>query len=158
MNLKDISKFNKDLTQITWKDPNYEIWLSEYNAGKPIEEWEEFIKGDTALEYFSNSSFYEKKSTNEKLKNQNADFNENHRLIFPGIEFVVERPQEKDDPNICIIVKQYRENENVVYPISYYYICQGVIYQAPNLYSLISRNVENLSNSMMMLLDSVKGK
>ena len=110
-----------------------------------------------ALDYFMNSSFYEKNSINEKCRKQQIDFNFSH-YQFTGIEFILEAKSSISDPNIFTISKQYRNSPNSAVLISFFYICSGVIYQAPNLFNVLTRNIENLSNNMLMILKTVKDK
>jgi len=71
---------------------------------------------------------------------------------------VLEPRNVNSDPDVYIISKNYRLGPNSIILISYYYICKGVIYQSPSLFNVLTRNIENLSNNMLMMLKTVKEK
>jgi len=114
----------QDLTGISWVDL---AWISQFPLNR-----------DTVLAYFSNSPFYEKTCNNEVLKMQklNADTIKDMR----GIEYAL--VPAIGEPNVFVIRKQLRESRQKVLPIATYYIIDGVVYQAPNIYN-------NLSSRMM---------
>ena len=150
INKEEIEKANKNLTNISWT-----VIKSRVSQDPTFDK--DMIDDMNALDYFMNSSFYEKNSINEKCRKQQIDFNFSH-YQFTGIEFILEAKSSISDPNIFTISKQYRNSPNSAVLISFFYICSGVIYQAPNLFNVLTRNIENLSNNMLMILKTVKDK
>ena len=52
-----------------------------------------------------------------------------------GIEYILHEAQE---PHLFVMRKQKRDSAEKVTPLSMYYILDGSIYQAPQLYSVVS--------------------
>ena len=76
------------------------------------------------------------------------NFNE-RKKDFKGIEFNLE---DSKDPDLFIISKSKRNNSNEIILISYYYIFRGNIYQSPNLFSILTSNVESITNNINNLI------
>jgi hypothetical protein len=101
------------------------------------------------MEYFCLSSFYERNSINQKCISQKIDFKtKKYGLI--GLEFNVETINNEKD--LFIISKSYRKSVNDLDLISYYYVFKGTIFQSPNLFSIITSNLESISNNINSLI------
>ena len=90
------------------------------------------LSNENALEYFSISHFYDKSCINEiiKMQTQFTKINvEEHMQRMQGIFYEVEKTTM---PNIFVIMKKERENENVFILKVYYIIC-GYIYCCPTI-------------------------
>jgi hypothetical protein len=93
------------------------------------------------LDYFSRSPFYDINSINEHCKIEKIDFN-SKRYSCTGVEFNVEQSNMKD---LFIISKSFRKNSRENFVICYYYIFKGTIYQAPNVYAIITNCIEGVA-------------
>lgn len=101
------------------------------------------------MEYFSLSSFYERNSINQKCISQKIDFKtKKYGLI--GLEYNLESTSLEKD--LYIISKSYRRSLNDLDLISYYYVFKGTIYQSPNLFSIITTNLESIANNLNNLI------
>ncbi len=103
---------------------------------------------ENILDYFSLSPFYEINSINERCFKQKCDFRE-RKKDFKGIEFNLE---DSKDHDLFIISKSERRNSHDLILISYYYIFRGNIYQSPNLFSVLTSNVEVITNNINNLI------
>ena len=103
------------------------------------------------MEYFYASPFYEKNSINHLCNIQKSDFN-TQKIKMTGIEFNFEFANKEKD--LFYITKNYRE-KNKITLLSYYYIFKGIIYQSPDLYSLLLSNIESLSNKFVNLVNEI---
>lgn len=99
------------------------------------------------LDYFAQSPFYDPTSNNAVLRMQTqysveagmGGLNEAEELKrFVGIEFAVTRA---DPPDMFVIEKRDRTSPTEVRPIAAYYVLHNSIYQAPDLYSVISNRL-----------------
>lgn len=120
---------------ITFKNPN---WPAN------------FITTENALEYFCNSdnAFYDKSSCNENVRMQNISRPlEECLLSMTGIQYVLWSAQ----PPLYVICKHRRNNMQNVTPLAYYYIINGTVYQAPDVYNFVQSRllgaVEPLKNA-----------
>jgi len=72
------------------------------------------------------------------------------------IEFVVDQSKlNNNSQNIFIIKKQYRKDKTNVIPISYYYVYKGIIYQSPNFSSVVTNNIQIVTNDLLDILDDL---
>lgn len=106
------------------------------------------------MEYFSLSPFYEKSSINQACAVQKIDFT-TQKTKYVGIEFNLESA--KKDNSLFVISKNYR-NYNETIPISYYYVFKATIYQSPDIYSILTRNVESISNNLLNVINEINQK
>jgi mediator of RNA polymerase II transcription subunit 6 len=105
---------------------------------------------NNVLDYFSKSPFYEKNSINEQCKLQKIDFQK--RTGFTGIEFNVEKGSVKD---LFIISKSFRKNHKESFVICYFYVFKGTIYQSPDVYSIITNNIESIANNFSDIMQEI---
>ncbi|CAG2112091.1 unnamed protein product [Medioppia subpectinata] len=107
---------------ISWCDSQWLPGLGQHNV----------------LEYFSERSnpFYDRTCNNEILKMQRLATDQLSK--FQGIEYILLHCQE---PILYVIRKQERHSPSQATPIADYYIIAGVVYQAPDLHSLINARI-----------------
>uniref|UniRef100_A0A8C5PK87 Mediator of RNA polymerase II transcription subunit 6 n=1 Tax=Leptobrachium leishanense TaxID=445787 RepID=A0A8C5PK87_9ANUR len=108
-----------NLLGISWVDSS---WIPILNSG-------------TVLDYFSERSnpFYDRTCNNEVVKMQRLTLDHLNQMV--GVEYILLHAQE---PILFIIRKQQRQSPTQVIPFADYYIIAGVIYQAPDLGSVIN--------------------
>ncbi|KAL7992372.1 hypothetical protein Chor_016628 [Crotalus horridus] len=120
-----------NLLGISWVDSS---WIPILNSG-------------SVLDYFSERSnpFYDRTCNNEMVKMQRLTLDHlkfsSVLLSFSqmvGVEYILLHAQE---PILFIIRKQQRQNPTQVIPLADYYIIAGVIYQAPDLGSVVNSRV-----------------
>lgn len=97
--------------------------------------WIPVLNPDNVLEYFSQRTnpFYDRTCNNEVVKMQRLD--PSTLSTMTGIEYVVLHVQ---DPILYVIRKQHRISPTQVTPLADYYMLAGVVYQAPDLCSVIN--------------------
>jgi mediator of RNA polymerase II transcription subunit 6 len=99
---------------------------------------------ETALDYFSQSPFYERSSNNELVKMQTKFSNLSQSCLteklqsMKGIEYCLVHSV---PPTLFVIRSQERIQPSVAIPISSFYIVDGTIYQSPDLYSIIANRL-----------------
>ncbi|XP_028926705.1 mediator of RNA polymerase II transcription subunit 6 isoform X3 [Ornithorhynchus anatinus] len=111
-----------NLLGISWVDSS---WIPILNSG-------------SVLDYFSERSnpFYDRMCNNEVVKMQRLTLEHLNQMV--GVEYILLHAQE---PILFIIRKQQRQSSSQVIPLADYYIIAGVIYQAPDLGSVINSRV-----------------
>ncbi|XP_053529322.1 mediator of RNA polymerase II transcription subunit 6 isoform X1 [Artibeus jamaicensis] len=111
-----------NLLGISWVDSS---WIPALNSGN-------------VLDYFSERSnpFYDRTCNNEVVKMQRLTLEHLNQMV--GVEYILLHAQE---PILFIIRKQQRQSPTQVIPLADYYIIAGVIYQAPDLGSVINSRV-----------------
>eukprot|EP00210_Caulerpa_lentillifera_P006125 g5852.t1 len=115
----------RNLQGTYWRD---DIWLQRYP-----------LNSETVLrDYFSLSTFYDLQCNNETLKTLNLAPSEIHTLA-PGSEYLVVSATE---PDFFVIKKQYRTESQETTPLAYYYVLQGTVYQAPDLFNAIFSKIK----------------
>ncbi|CAM6129964.1 unnamed protein product [Calypogeia fissa] len=111
-----------DMTSISFRD---QLWLNSF----PL---------DCALvfDYFALSPFYDRTCSNEQLRLRSIHPLDAASLkSMTGIEYILHEAQE---PHLFVIRKQKRDGPEKVTLLSAYYVLDGSIYQAPQLYSVVS--------------------
>ncbi|XP_069064903.1 mediator of RNA polymerase II transcription subunit 6 [Pleurodeles waltl] len=100
--------------------------------------WIPILNNVTVLDYFTERSnpFYDRTCSNEVVKMQRLTMD--HLSQMTGVEYILLHAQE---PILFIIRKQQRQSPTQVIPLADYYIIAGVIYQAPDLGSVINSRV-----------------
>ncbi|XP_055394462.1 mediator of RNA polymerase II transcription subunit 6 isoform X2 [Bubalus kerabau] len=128
-----------NLLGISWVDSS---WIPILNSG-------------SVLDYFSERSnpFYDRTCNNEVVKMQRLTLEHLkslwsrsivgilvafYEIQMVGVEYILLHAQE---PILFIIRKQQRQSPTQVIPLADYYIIAGVIYQAPDLGSVINSRV-----------------
>ncbi|NXS85899.1 MED6 polymerase, partial [Erpornis zantholeuca] len=100
--------------------------------------WIPILNNGSVLDYFSERSnpFYDRTCNNEVVKMQRMTLDHLNQMV--GVEYILLHAQE---PILFIIRKQQRQSPTQVLPLADYYIIAGVIYQAPDLGSVINSRV-----------------
>ncbi|XP_006884790.1 PREDICTED: mediator of RNA polymerase II transcription subunit 6 isoform X1 [Elephantulus edwardii] len=100
--------------------------------------WIPILNSSSVLDYFSERSnpFYDRTCNNEVVKMQRLTLEHLNQMV--GVEYILLHAQE---PILFIIRKQQRQSPTQVIPLADYYIIAGVIYQAPDLGSVINSRV-----------------
>ncbi|KAL6256411.1 mediator of RNA polymerase II transcription subunit 6 [Pogonomyrmex barbatus] len=102
------------------------------------------------MDYFSERSnpFYDRTCNNEIIKMQQS----NPELLtnLTGLEYILLHVQE---PILYVIRKQHRHSATVVSPIADYYIIAGVVYQAPDLGSVVSSRLLSTVHHLQSAFD-----
>ncbi|XP_075470320.1 mediator of RNA polymerase II transcription subunit 6 [Ascaphus truei] len=97
--------------------------------------WIPILNNGTVLDYFSERSnpFYDRTCNNEVVKMQRLTLDHLNQMV--GVEYILLHAQE---PILFIIRKQQRQSPTQAIPLGDYYIIAGVIYQAPDIGSVIN--------------------
>ncbi|GAB0190462.1 mediator of RNA polymerase II transcription subunit 6 [Grus japonensis] len=100
--------------------------------------WIPILNNGSVLDYFSERSnpFYDRTCNNEVVKMQRMTLDHLNQMV--GVEYILLHAQE---PILFIIRKQQRQSPTQAIPLADYYIIAGVIYQAPDLGSVINSRV-----------------
>ena len=122
----------------------------DYNASFRDTMWlQQFpLAEQTVLHYFALSPFYDRACNNEKLKMQRLEMD---RLkSMRGIEYETvptpppSNPEQQQPCSLFLIRKQRRISPNQVKPLAMYYVLDGTVYQAPNLYAMLSSRLVSI--------------
>ncbi|XP_078034817.1 mediator complex subunit 6 [Augochlora pura] len=97
--------------------------------------WIPVLNPNNIMDYFSERSnpFYDRTCNNETVKMQRASPEQLQNMT--GLEYILLHVQE---PILYVIRKQHRHSPTVAAPLADYYIIAGVVYQAPDLASVVS--------------------
>ncbi|KAI0050666.1 MED6-domain-containing protein [Auriscalpium vulgare] len=127
--------------------------------------WHEWIQAngpltaDNVFEYFASSMFYDKQSNNQVLRMQTMHtgmpvLNEAEELRrFTGIEFAVVHAE---PPTLFIIHKRERLSPDQTRPLAAYFIMRDRIYQAPDMYTVLSNRLLTSLYSLQSSLDILR--
>ncbi|KAG9223095.1 hypothetical protein CCMSSC00406_0000216 [Pleurotus cornucopiae] len=123
-------------------------WLQAYGP----------LTAENAFDYFTSSMFYDKQSNNQVLRMQTMHtgmplLNEAEELRrFTGVEFALVHAE---PPSLFIIHKRERLSPDEVRPLAAYFIANNRIYQAPDIYTVLSNRLlatlHSLQNSLNIL-------
>ncbi|CAH8833083.1 unnamed protein product [Trichobilharzia szidati] len=131
------SATKEDLYGVSWSNPA----------------WSHFLCSANVLDYFCDLSnpFYDRQCNNEVIRMQRL--HPEQLLCMTGVEFYLHHAQE---PILFIIRKQQRLSPTQVTPLSYYYVINGTVLQAPDLSTLLNSRlmttVVGLKKVIQMLL------
>ncbi|PKI83129.1 Med6p [Malassezia vespertilionis] len=150
---------------LQWKNPEMLAFLSAQKGG--VAPGTSILDASNVMEYFSTSPFYDRHSNNEHVRMQStaliaqimAQSVQSHAELmqsiarryqeelrrFTGFEFALVHARTP-----CFVIYKHwrRSPERVDPPLSVYYIINDCIYQAPDLYTILSTR---LQSSMMGL-------
>lgn len=112
--------------------------------------WIPILNPGNVLEYFSQRTnpFYDRTCNNEVVKMQRLDPSTLRSMT--GIEYEVLHGQ---DPILYVIRKQHRISSSQVTPLADYYILAGVVYQAPDLCSVINSRLHSALHHIQAAFD-----
>ncbi|CAH1791863.1 unnamed protein product, partial [Owenia fusiformis] len=102
--------------------------------------WIPMLNAQNVMDYFSerSNSFYDRTCNNEIIKMQRLNPEQLNNMT--GVEYILLHVQE---PILYIVRKQHRHSPNQVTALTDYYIIAGVVYQAPDLGSVVSSRLLN---------------
>ncbi|XP_003702633.1 mediator complex subunit 6 isoform X1 [Megachile rotundata] len=97
--------------------------------------WIPVLNPNNIMDYFSERSnpFYDRTCNNEIIKMQRLSPDQLQNMT--GLEYMLLHVQE---PILYVIRKQHRHSPTLATPLADYYIIAGVVYQAPDLASVVS--------------------
>ncbi|KAK6306874.1 mediator of RNA polymerase II transcription subunit 6 [Coregonus clupeaformis] len=112
--------------------------------------WVPILNPGNVLDYFSERSnpFYDRTCNNEVVKMQRLTLEHLNQMV--GVEYILLHAQE---PILYIIRKQQRQSPTQVIPLSDYYIIAGVVYQAPDLGTVIGSRVLSAVHGVQSAFD-----
>ncbi|XP_052007103.1 mediator of RNA polymerase II transcription subunit 6-like [Xyrauchen texanus] len=112
--------------------------------------WVPILNPSNVLEYFSERSnpFYDRTCNNEVVKMQRLTLDHLNQMV--GVEYILLHAQE---PILYIIRKQQRQSPTQVIPLADFYIIAGVVYQAPDLGSVINSRVLSAVHGIQSAFD-----
>ncbi|KAG9509568.1 Mediator of RNA polymerase II transcription subunit 6, partial [Fragariocoptes setiger] len=112
--------------------------------------WIPMLNPMNIMDYFTQQTnpFYDRTCNNEIARMQRLDPEQMMDMI--GLEYRLHLSQE---PILYVIRKQHRHSPTHVQPLADYYILAGVVYQAPDLNSVISSRVNNCSHNLLKAFD-----
>ncbi|CAL1283334.1 unnamed protein product [Larinioides sclopetarius] len=112
--------------------------------------WIPMLNGGNIMDYFSERTnpFYDRTCNNENLKMQRLGIE--HLSNMVGLEYVLLHVQE---PILYVVRKQHRHSPNQVTPLADYYIIAGVVYQAPDLASVIGSRMLTMVHHLQSAFD-----
>lgn len=118
------SKVPENLLTVSWHDSAWIPVLSQANV----------------MDYFAERSnpFYERTCNNEILKMQKLGVADMQLQNMQGTEYQLLHVQE---PILYVVRKQIRHSPTQVTPVTDYYIVAGVVYQAPDLGTLLNSRI-----------------
>lgn len=112
--------------------------------------WIPNLKPTNVLDYFAERSnpFYDRTCNNEIVKMQRLNPEQLNNMA--GIEYILLHVQE---PILYVIRKQHRHSINQVTPVADYYIIAGIVYQAPDLASVINARILSCGHHLQSAFD-----
>ncbi|XP_054707443.1 mediator of RNA polymerase II transcription subunit 6-like [Uloborus diversus] len=112
--------------------------------------WIPMLNTNNVMDYFSERTnpFYDRTCNNENLKMQRLGIEHLGNMV--GLEYCLLHVQE---PILYVIRKQHRHSPTQVTPISDYYILAGVVYQAPDLASVIGSRMLTMVHHLQSAFD-----
>jgi len=124
MSSSDNSKISENPLYVSWCDSAWIPVLSQSNV----------------MDYFTERTnpFYDRTCNNEVLKMQKLGVLDAQLTNMQGTEYCLLHVQE---PILYVIRKQTRHSPTQVTPVTDYYIIAGVIYQAPDLGSVLNSRI-----------------
>ncbi|KAF5375052.1 hypothetical protein D9758_000056 [Tetrapyrgos nigripes] len=131
------------------------IWHEWIQANGPLTE-------ENVFEYFTTSMFYDKQSNNQVLRMQtqhavmpsaSIESEESKLKKMVGQEFAVVHSQ---PPQFFIIQKRERLSPDEVKPLAAYFVMNNRIYQAPDVYTILSNRLLASLHSIQSSLDILR--
>lgn len=112
--------------------------------------WIPLLNTNNVMDYFSERTnpFYDRTCNNESLKMQRLGAEHLGNMV--GLEYCLLHVQE---PILYVIRKQHRHSPSQVTPLADYYILAGVVYQAPDLSSVIGSRMLTMVHHLQSAFD-----
>ncbi|KAH8023392.1 hypothetical protein HPB51_013230 [Rhipicephalus microplus] len=116
--------------------------------------WLPALDPTNVMDYFSERSnpFYDRTCNNEIVKMQRLSPDQLNHMT--GLEYVLLHAQE---PILYVVRKQHRHSPTQVTPLADYYVLAGVVYQAPDLGSVINSRLLGAAHSLQGALHEALG-
>lgn len=116
--------------------------------------WIPVLNPSNIMDYFSERSnpFYDRTCNNEIVKMQRL--NPDQLTNMTGLEYILLHVQE---PILYVIRKQHRYSPTSATPVADYYIIAGVVYQAPDLGSIVSSRLLSTVHHLQSAFDEASG-
>ncbi|KAL8590090.1 Mediator of RNA polymerase II transcription subunit 6 [Nucella lapillus] len=113
-------------------------------------QWIPILNQSNVLDYFSERTnpFYDRTCNNEVIKMQRLS--PDQLVNMTGLEFTLLHAQE---PILYVVRKQTRHSPTQVTPMADYYIIAGVVYQGPDLGSVINSRILNTLSHLQCAFD-----
>ena len=108
---------------------------------------------DTVLDYFYNSIFFDRRSTNAQLKMQQPELPPAAAAAalekIDGITYELARheeipPTEGAPPRTLYVIRMARRHGAKITVLRWYYVLDGVVFEAPSLQAALSARVQRL--------------
>ncbi|XP_046456932.1 mediator of RNA polymerase II transcription subunit 6-like [Daphnia pulex] len=124
------------------------LWISWHDSA-----WIPILNPTNVMDYFQSTTnpFYDRTCNNEIVKMQRL--NMEHLNNLTGLEYMLLHVQE---PILYVIRKQHRHSAAVVTPLADFYIIAGVVYQAPDLGSVINSRISTTVNHLQGAFDEAR--
>jgi len=124
------------------------LHLSWHDSG-----WIPLLNASNVMDYFSERSnpFYDRQCNNEIIKMQRLSPEQLSSMV--GIEYTVIHTQE---PILYVIRQQHRHSPTQVTPLVDYYIVAGIVYQAPDLLSVVNSRLLNSVHQLNSAFDEAQ--
>nr|CAG4649703.1 EOG090X0E0D [Scapholeberis mucronata]SVE93893.1 EOG090X0E0D [Scapholeberis mucronata] len=124
------------------------LWISWHDSA-----WIPILNPTNVMDYFQSTTnpFYDRTCNNEIVKMQRL--NMEHLNNLTGLEYMLLHVQE---PILYVIRKQHRHSATVVTPLADFYIIAGVVYQAPDLGSVINSRISTTVNHLQGAFDEAR--
>lgn len=116
--------------------------------------WLPALDPSNVMDYFSERSnpFYDRTCNNEIVKMQRLSAEQLTHMT--GLEYMLLHAQE---PILYVVRKQHRHSPTQVTPLADYYILAGVVYQAPDLGSVLNSRLLGAAHSLQVALHEAMG-
>jgi len=107
--------------------------------------WIPILNPNNIMDYFSERSnpFYDRTCNNENIKMQRVNPDQLSNMV--GLEYILLHVQE---PILYVIRKQHRHSPTQATPLADYYIIAGIVYQAPDLASVVNSRLLTTINHL----------
>nr|CAG4642059.1 EOG090X0E0D [Eurycercus lamellatus] len=124
------------------------LWISWHDSA-----WIPILNPTNVMDYFQSNTnpFYDRTCNNEIVKMQRL--NMDHLSNLTGLEYMLLHVQE---PILYVIRKQHRHSATAVTPLADFYIIAGVVYQAPDLGSVINSRILTTVNHLQGAFDEAR--
>ncbi|XP_061414982.1 mediator of RNA polymerase II transcription subunit 6 [Lethenteron reissneri] len=115
--------------------------------------WIPVLNPANVLDYFSERSnpFYDRTCNNEVVKMQRLSLEQLNNMT--GLEYILLHTQE---PILYIVRKQHRHSPTQVTPFADFYIIAGVVYQAPDLGTVINSRILSAVHNIQSAFDETQ--
>ncbi|KAK3926705.1 Mediator of RNA polymerase II transcription subunit 6 [Frankliniella fusca] len=112
--------------------------------------WIPMLNPTNVMDYFSEKSnpFYDRTCNNEVVRMQRLGMDQLNSMT--GLEYILLHVQE---PILYVIRKQHRHSPSQATPIADYYIIAGIIYQAPDLNSVLNSRLLSTVHHLQSAFD-----